>query len=77
MFDKNSDPADPRVLRFDSDLESRRLASDFRARAERYRRLAETLFDENVVAVVLSCARELEEHAEAISEGQPHPQRPD
>ena len=39
---------------------------ELQARAERYRRLAESLLDPSIVAVVLACAHELEESAEAL-----------
>ena len=44
-----------------------------RALAERYRRLAESLFDPNIIAVVLDCARELEENARQIIERRSRP----
>lgn len=40
-------------------------AAMLRARAERYRSLAENLSNPEVVAVALECARELEREAEA------------
>jgi hypothetical protein len=43
-------------------------ARKLKAMAKRYKRLSESLFDRRVIAVVLSCARELEEHAKALSE---------
>jgi len=39
------------------------VADALRARAARYRRLAETLLDPRVVAVVLACAMDLETQA--------------
>ena len=42
---------------------------ELQARAERYRRLAESLFDPSIIAVVLACARELDESAEALLQG--------
>ena len=40
-------------------------AAELRARAERYRLLAETLFDPNMIAIAKGCARELEAEARA------------
>lgn len=77
MFERNSDPSDRARSSYDTITEYTGLARDFRARAERYRRLAESLFDENIVAVVLACARELDQHADAISEAQPRSERPE
>ena len=39
-----------------------------RARAARYRRLADILCDQEIVAIVLACADELEQCAESLSE---------
>jgi len=39
-----------------------------RARAERYRRLAETLYDMRTRAVVLACARDLEAQATRLGD---------
>jgi hypothetical protein len=39
---------------------------ELRAKAERYRTLAEKLSDPRVIAVVYDCARELEEQAASI-----------
>ena len=39
-----------------------------RARAARYRRLADILCDPEIVAIVLACADELEQCAESLSE---------
>jgi hypothetical protein len=39
--------------------------AELRARAERYRLLAETLFDPNMIAIAKGCARELEAAATA------------
>ena len=50
-------------------------ADYLRARAERYRRLAELLSDPKIIAVVLDCASELEKHADALSEKQPGHQK--
>jgi len=44
-----------------------------RARAERYRRLAETLSDTGIITVVLACARELEVQAAQLA----HEDNPD
>jgi hypothetical protein len=44
-------------------------AGDLRAKAARYRALAETLFDPRVVSVVHDCARELEEEAASVEDG--------
>jgi hypothetical protein len=41
-------------------------ADDLRARAERYRQLADVLYDRRVVAEVQACARELETEAALI-----------
>ena len=38
-------------------------ASELRARAARYRRLADVLYDPHVIAEVRACARELEAEA--------------
>ena len=38
-------------------------ASELRARAARYRRLADVLYDPHVIAEVITCARELEAEA--------------
>ena len=40
-------------------------AAQLRARAERYRLLAETLFDPDMIAIAQGCARELETEATA------------
>ena len=40
-------------------------AAELRARAERYRLLAETLFDPIIIAAAQECARELETEAAA------------
>ena len=40
-------------------------AAELRARAERYRLLAETLFDPKMIAIAQGCARELETEATA------------
>jgi hypothetical protein len=48
--------------------EERDSASSLRARAMRYRLLAENLFDPGVIAVVLASARELEIEAALIDE---------
>jgi hypothetical protein len=42
------------------------IASDLKWRAEHYRRLADMLFDERVVALVRDCACELEKEASVI-----------
>jgi len=42
------------------------MSDEFRTRATRYRNLAETLLDPRVIAVVESCARELEMEAMLI-----------
>jgi hypothetical protein len=39
---------------------------ELRAKATRYRQLAESLFDPGMVAVVLTCARELEAEAASL-----------
>jgi thiaminase len=44
------------------------LATDLKTRAEHYRRLADMVFDENVVAAVRDCACELEREASAIED---------
>ena len=46
---------------------------ELKARAERYRRLAESLFDANIIAVVLACARELDQNAERLRENRDDP----
>jgi hypothetical protein len=47
-------------------------AGNLKSRAERYRQLAESLHDPKIIAVVLACARELEENADAmLKPGQP------
>jgi hypothetical protein len=47
-------------------------AGNLKSRAERYRQLAESLHDPKIIAVVLACARELEEYADAmLKPGQP------
>ena len=38
------------------------------AKAQRYRRLAESLFDSRIIAVVLDCARELDEEVDELTE---------
>jgi hypothetical protein len=38
-----------------------------RARARRYRRLAELLFDEKIIAIVLASAHEFDERADALA----------
>jgi hypothetical protein len=43
-------------------------AEKLRAQAARYRMLAETLFDPNMMAVVQQCARELEAEAKALEQ---------
>ncbi len=43
-----------------------------RARAQLYRRLAETLYDPKIVSVVLTCASECEAQAGAFSGNQPN-----
>ncbi len=48
-------------------------AGKLKSRAERYRQLAESLHDPKIIAVVLACARELEECADAML----NPTRPD
>ena len=40
-----------------------------RARAARYRRLADILCDETIVAIVLACAEEFEQRAEQHDDG--------
>jgi hypothetical protein len=77
MFEQESEPANPHAFTSGTQAtaESARVARDFRARAERYRRFAASLFDANIIAVVLACARELEEHADAVSRDQPDPHR--
>jgi hypothetical protein len=47
-----------------SDAEGWLGSRQLRDRAKRYRRLAEILLDEAIIAIVLQCARELEEAAE-------------
>ncbi len=42
-------------------------ARKLRARARRYRRLAELLCDERVIAIVLACASEFDERADALA----------
>lgn len=42
-------------------------SSDLRRRADRYRRLAQTLLTPDVIAVVLNCARDLEVEARATA----------
>jgi hypothetical protein len=49
-----------------SEAELAKLAAELRAKAARYRLLAESLFDSGMVAVVLNCARELEGEAAAL-----------
>ena len=44
-----------------------------RARAQRYRGLAESLFDLRTIAIVLDCARELDEQADELIEGRSSP----
>jgi hypothetical protein len=47
-------------------------AGNLKSRAERYRQLAESLHDPKIIAVVLACARELDEYAAAmLKPGQP------
>ncbi len=41
-------------------------ARKLRARARRYRRLADLLCDEKIIAIVLACASEFDEHADAL-----------
>jgi hypothetical protein len=48
-----------------SEIEVVRIA-ELRAKAARYRQLAESLFDPGMVAVVLTCARELETEAASL-----------
>ena len=51
-------------------------AAELRARAERYRVLAETLFDPNMIAIAQGCARELETEATAQEPGAARSKRP-
>jgi hypothetical protein len=44
-------------------------AAELRAKAARYRALAETLFDPRVISVVYDCARELEDEAASVEGG--------
>ena len=44
-------------------------ANGLRARARRYRKLAESLFDSRVITIVLDCATELDEKAGELLEG--------
>ena len=44
-----------------------------RARAARYRRLADILCDQEIVAIVLACAEEFEQRAESLSEREGSP----
>jgi hypothetical protein len=70
MFAKNPDPADCHALNSTVHTAAGPMqdARNLKAMAERYKRLSESLFDRRVIAVVLSCARELEEHAKALGE---------
>jgi hypothetical protein len=51
------------------------IATDLKWRAEHYRRLADMLFDERVVALVRACARELEKEASVIEHSERDPLR--
>jgi hypothetical protein len=72
-FEKISSPAGSEIWRSAS-YGPQGLTADIqtlRARAERYRRLAENLLcDPRIIAVVLACARELE--AQATQVGKDH-----
>ncbi len=43
---------------------------NLKAKAEQYRRLAESLLNPQIIDVVLACARDLEERAQALNDTQ-------
>ena len=67
MFNNSSGFAHCRAIQgWPGAVERMDRSRQLKARAERYRRLAENLFDASIIAVVLACASELEQNAEAM-----------